>query len=424
MEVEKRKIHVVGINSFEFEDLSPSTQVIIKEINNIAIPESYFDEIKNWFNKLGINKKNLYPCKSNLKLIEWIERNSCDVVLISRGDPLWFGIGRILIEHFSKNELFFYPAITCIQIAFSKLKRPWQETKWVSIHGRDTNELIKAFKSRTANLVIIPDPANNNIELIKKNLLEQHLENYYEFWLCENLGFKNEKITEIEITDDLPNDISNLYIVVLFKKELNLYKNNYPLFGINDSLFKTFNDKPNLLTKKEIRIQILSDLELPEEGIIWDVGAGSGSIGLEALRLRPKLTLFSIDKGFGSKELILENSRRLGVSPRKIFEMDINELIEFEINKSLLVPSRVIIGGCKSETKVLIIKKISKLMKKGDIFVLPIITLEVLHEIKSLFEELKLKTDIKLIHIEKGVTIAEGTRFEPNNPIFILKGKI
>ena len=318
MEVEKRKIHVVGINSFEFEDLSPATQVIIKQTNNIAIPESYFDEIKNWFNKLGINKKNLYPCKSNLKLIEWIERNSCDVVLISRGDPLWFGIGRILIEHFSKNELFFYPAITCIQIAFSKLKRPWQESKWVSIHGRDTNELIKAFKSRTANLVIIPDPANNNIELIKKNLLEQHLENYYEFWLCENLGFKNEKITEIEITDDLPNDISNLYIVVLFKKELNLYKNNYPLFGINDSLFKTFNDKPNLLTKKEIRIQILSDLELPEEGIIWDVGAGSGSIGLEALRLRPKLTLFSIDKGFGSKELILENSRRLGVSPRKI----------------------------------------------------------------------------------------------------------
>ena len=157
--------------------------------------------------------------------------------------------------------------------------------------------------------------------------------------------------------------------------------------------------------------------------MIWDIGAGCGSIGLEALRIRPKLKLISIDKRFGTKEIIKENAKRLGVAPYCILEKDINVLIEFDINTSLNRPNRVIIGGCKLDTKVLIIRKISKLMKKGDIFVLPIITIEILHEIKLLLEELKFQTNLKRIHIEKAVTIAEGTRFEPINPIFILKGK-
>ena len=107
-----------------------------------------------------------------------------------------------------------------------------------------------------------------------------------------------------------------------------------------------------------------------------------------------------------------------------ILEKDINKLIGLKINESIERPNRVIIGGCNLETKVSIIKNISELMQKGDIFVLPIITLEVLQEIKSLFEELKFQINLKLIHIEKGVTIADGTRFEPSNPIFLLKGKI
>ena len=111
------------------------------------------------------------------------------------------------------------------------------------------------------------------------------------------------------------------------------------------------------------------------------------------------------------------------MSPSKIFEKDINELFDVYIDRSLKRPNRVIIGGCKLDTKILIIRKISELMHKGEIFVLPIITFEVLQEIKSVFDELKFQTNLKLIHMEKGVTISEGTRFEPSNPIFILKGK-
>ena len=424
MNVKNRKIHVVGINSFEFEELSPSIKSLLENIKNIAIPESYFDQIKFWFYKSEKLKKNLFSSGSNNDLIKWIENNNDDVILISRGDPLWFGIGRVLLDNFPKEELFFYPSITSIQLAFGRLKKPWQSIKCISIHGRATDKLVKEIKSKKDNIAIIPDPKKNSIELIRRNLLELQIDNYYEIWLCEELGFKGEKLTLLKINEELPKDISDLYIVVLTKKEEYNYEANYPLFGINDSLFKTFNDRPNLLTKKEIRVQILADLELPENGVIWDIGAGCGSIGLEALRLRPKLKLISIDKRFGTKGIISENAKRLGVSPIQIIEKNINELIEFDTDKSLEKPNRVIIGGCKLETKILIIKKISRLMKKGDIFVLPIITFEVLKEIKLLFEELRFQINLKQIHIEKGVTIAEGTRFDPINPIFIIKGKI
>ena len=423
MKVKNRKIHVVGINSFEFEELSSSVQSLLRSTKNVAIPQSYFDEINIWFNKSESCNKNLFSSGSNNDLINWLENNNSDVVLISRGDPLWFGIGRILLDHFPKEELFFYPTITCVQLAFKKLKKPWQGVKCISIHGRETDELIKAIKSRRDNLAIIPDPKKNNLELIRRNLLELQLDNFYEIWICEELGFKNEKFTSLKINEELPKDISDLHIIILSKQEVFNYNSAYPLFGIDDSLFKTFDDRPNLLTKKEIRIQILADLELPENGVIWDIGAGSGTIGLEALKLRPKLKLYSIDKRFGTKEIISENARRIDVKPEQIHEKDIKEFIEINISDKSKSPNRVIIGGCNKETKIFTIKKLSNNMVKGDIFVLPLVTLEILQEIKSIFIELKFKVIITLVQIQKGLSIAEGTRFEPNNPVFIIKAK-
>jgi len=423
MKAKNRKIHVVGINSFEFEELSSSVKLLLRNTENIAIPQSYFDEINIWFNKSENYKKNLFSSGSNIELINWLENNKSDVVLISRGDPLWFGIGRVLLDHFPKEELFFYPTITCVQLAFKKLKKPWQSVKCISIHGRETDELIKAIKSRTHNLAIIPDPKKNNLELIRRNLVELQLDNFYEILICEELGFKGEKFTALKINEELPKDISDLYIIILSKKEVFNYKGTYPLFGIDDSLFKTFDDRPNLLTKKEIRIQILADLELPEKGVIWDIGAGSGTIGLEALRLRPKLTLYSIDKRFGTKEIISENARIINVKPEEIHEKDITELLDKNVNNSLKFPNRIVIGGCNKKTKIYTIKKLSKFMVKGDIFVLPLINVEILQEIKSIFIELDFQINITLVQIQKGLSIAEGTRFEPNNPVFIVKAK-
>ena len=245
----------------------------------------------------------------------------------------------------------------------------------------------------------------------------------YEFFLCEELGFQEEKITTINVKRNLPKEVSALNIVVLLKRKENISKFNYPLFGLTDSLYKTFPDRPNLITKREIRIQILADLELPENGIIWDIGAGSGTIGLEALRIRPNLKLFSIDKRLGTKQIISDNAKLLNVSPENIFEDDIKKILPYKLNRSLEPPSRIIIGGCNRKTKIFVIDELSRFLSSGAILVLPVISYEVLQETKQFLEDLDFKVYLNLIQTYKGLSISEGTRFEPNNPVFILKAK-
>jgi precorrin-6Y C5,15-methyltransferase (decarboxylating) len=418
-----RKIYVIGINSYKFEDLSFKLKNLFLETENIAVPNSYFEEIKSWSEIDSLKKKSFFSSKSNHELINWLKFQKTDVILISRGDPLWFGLGRILLENFSKDELSFYPSNTCIQLAFSKLKIPWQDSINVSIHGRDSTNLVEVLKARPSSLSIITDSNNKSLEIIKDNLSEFNLIDFYDFWLCEEIGFDKENIRKLNLRESLPSDISSLNIVILTKTKKNYSYKNLPLFGISDIIFKTFDDRPNLLTKREIRIQILADLELPKNGVIWDVGAGCGSIGLEALKLRPNLDLICIDKRIGSKALILENSKRLDVKPKFILEEDIIYTLNKRTSSSFKKPNRLVIGGCDKKTKLQIINKMGADMKIGDIIVIPIIDIQ---NIKLLKEELELnnfKTNLNLIQTYKSLTIAEGLRLEPNNPVFLLKGK-
>jgi len=221
----------------------------------------------------------------------------------------------------------------------------------------------------------------------------------------------------------LPSDISSLNIAVLIKTEKNHANHNLPLFGIKDSVFKTFNDRPNLLTKREVRVQILADLELPKNGVIWDIGAGCGSIGLEALKLRPNLDLFCIDKRIGSKALILENSKRLGVKPKFILEENIINTLNTKNIRSFETPNRLLIGGCDKKTKLEIINTLAQGMSIGDIIVIPIIDIQTINELKEELEYKNFKTNLNLIQTYKSLSIARGMRLEPNNPVFLLKGK-
>ena len=420
----KRKIHVLGINSFNFQDLPLNLQNIFTETVNIAVPTKYLLDIKSWSEKNTKQKKSFFSSSSDYKLINWIKSKKTDVLLISRGDPLWHGIGRMLINHFKKEELNFYPSNTCVQIAYSKLKVPWQEATIVSVHGRDSDKLITALKSKPSSLAILTDPKRNSLETIRKNLLELNLEDFYEFWLCEELGFENEKIRKLTIKNELPINISDLHIAVLLKRKSDSFlKNQVPLFGLKDEFFNTFQDRPNLLTKREIRVQILADLELPEDGLIWDIGAGCGSICLEALKLRPKCKLVCIDKRIGTKKLIQENAKKLEVFPNTIFEDDINNLLNSNQFESLKKANRVIIGGCDKNTKIRIVNKISKDMNPGDIIAIPLIDIKVIEVLREVFIKNNFEVNLNLIQTYKTISISEGIRLEPNNPVFIMRGR-
>ena len=86
-------------------------------------------------------------------------------------------------------------------------------------------------------------------------------------------------------------------------------------------------------------------------------------------------------------------------------------------------PNRLIIGGCDKKTKLQIIKKLATDMNIGDIIVIPIIDIQTIEELKKELEDKNFKTNLNLIQTYKNLRISEGMRLEPNNPVFLLKGK-
>ena len=135
------------------------------------------------------------------------------------------------------------------------------------------------------------------------------------------------------------------------------------------------------------------------------------------------LKLFCIDKRIGSKKLISENARRLEVVPKDIFEEDINNLINSNNVNSLRNANRIIIGGCDKKTKLRIINELSKDMICGDIVIIPLIDIQTIKELRDTLKENNFEVNLNLIQTYKGLSISEGIRMDPNNPVFLLKGR-
>ena len=216
-----------------------------------------------------------------------------------------------------------------------------------------------------------------------------------------------------------------MHLVILFEREEQLKKSEeLPLFGINDSVFLQNSDCPGLITKKEVRVQILAELNLPKQGIIWDIGSGVGSIGLEALRISPNLKLVSVDKRIGSKNIIEENANRLGVIPSLIIEDEaLNVFRENKITDNLSPPDRVIIGGGGSNSH-LIIEEVLKRINSICILIIPLISLKSLSKLESTLMPKVNKLSISQHQSYRGISIGNDIRLSPLNPVFILKGEI
>ena len=213
-------------------------------------------------------------------------------------------------------------------------------------------------------------------------------------------------------------------MILLKKEEPLIQSKDLPLFGIVDSVFLQNADCPGLMTKKEVRVQILAELNLPKQGIIWDIGSGVGSIGLEALRISPNLQLVSIDKRVGSKNIIEENARRLGVKPSLIIEDEaLNIFKHNKITSSLSKPERVVIGGGGSSSH-LILEEVLKLINSTCIIVIPLISLKSISKLESILKPKAHKLSISQHQSYRGVSIGEDIRLSPLNPVFILKGEI
>ncbi len=419
-------INIIGTDAAGLPHLAKHLENLVLAADGIAAPSRILQQIPGWWRQQKIDQPLPELMKSDdpADLINWLKQIKGMAVVLASGDPLWFGIGRILLNSFKDNQLHFHPAPCSLQLAFSRLNRPWQDATWISLHGRDPAPLAKKLQKRPSAIAILTDPKRGGIKEVLLILKASGLESAYKVWLCEQLGHKDERIQCLDQINNLPTDIHPLHLAILIRNKVpNIPSNKLPLFGLNDGVFFQHQDCPGLMTKREVRIQLLADLELPEHGAIWDIGAGVGSVGLEALRLRPKLKLLSVDKKSGTASLITENASQLNVNPSMIIEEEALSLIRRnDLPSTLNKPNRVILGGGGSN-KIEILRAILKRLEPKGIVVIPLARVEELSELKNTLKDFGCSINISQHQSWRGLPLIDGTRLSPMNPVMLLKGR-
>jgi precorrin-6Y C5,15-methyltransferase (decarboxylating) len=413
---------VVGCDGSGFNGLTHAWQEALGQADLVVAPARLLDDLKRQVTALSLGGRPTFLASDGLTTLLGRLRQALDaresVIVLASGDPLWFGIGRLLLQHLPPRSLRFHPAPTSLQLAFARLGRPWQDARWVSLHGRDPEPLAQALQQRPAALGVLCDPDQGGALSVRRLLASSGLEAAYRFWLAERLGHPDERLRCFAPAEPLPSDLDRLHLVVLIAEPPEIpAAETLPLFGLADGLWLQHEDQPGLMTKREVRIQLLADLELPERGVLWDVGAGVGSVGLEALRLRPQLQLWAIERRAGAAALIGANAARLHVHPAGILEAEATEALA-----CLPDPDRVLVGGGGSRRDSLL-QEVLQRLRPGGIVVVPLATLEALATVRQALEKAGLELGISQLQAWRGTPLGDGTRLMPLNPVLILRGR-
>ena len=414
-------IDVIGTDAGAPASLPAPQQTLLRAAAVIAAPQRLQAALQDW---LGEALPELISSDDPRALVDSLQSRAADqaVVVLASGDPLWFGLGRILCDRIGAERLRFHPAPTSLQLAFSRIGRPWQDADWVSLHGRDPEILASTLQKRPAALAVLTDPNQGGAGTVQQMLRSSGLEASTDLWLCENLGHPDERVQLIAPGTALPTDLQPLLIALLIAREPAAPDpHQLPLFGLDDGLYLQHSDHPGLMTKREVRIQLLAELALPPQGVLWDLGAGTGSVGLEALRLRPGLQLLAVERRAGGAQLIQRNAQRLGVSPAAVLEADATTVLNGELPSQLSQPDRVLLGGGGAQRERLLQEVLTRL-RCGGVVVIPLASIEALASVRPLLENAGLAVRVQQLQAWRGQPLGDGTRLAPMNPTLIVTG--
>jgi precorrin-6Y C5,15-methyltransferase (decarboxylating) len=210
------------------------------------------------------------------------------VCVLASGDPGFFGIVRALAGRFGSHALDVRPAPSSVSLAFARLGLPWDDAVVVSAHGRPLRAAarVAAAASKAAVLTSPDSPP----EALGKELAALGA-GHRRVVVCSRLGGDGEEVTEVDLEGLAADTWDPLAVVVLLDGEL--VGRPVLAWGLPES---RFDHREGMITKAEVRAVALGKLALPAGGVLWDVGAGSGSVAVECARLRPGLRVIAVDR--------------------------------------------------------------------------------------------------------------------------------
>jgi precorrin-6Y C5,15-methyltransferase (decarboxylating) len=333
------------------------------------------------------------------------------VVVLASGDPMYFGIGRRLIDTIGARHTTVYPNISSVAAAFALIKEPWDDARVISLHGRKNyNRLLRALEEEH-KIAVFTDPKNNPAWLAS-HLLENQFSNY-KMCVLENLGDSSEKFDWYTLSEAAGLKFADPNMVIL-KRSPGGVKEKMPLLiGAPDSWY---DHHKGLITKSEIRAITLSKLRLASEHILWDLGAGSGSVSVEASLIVKKGKIFAVEKNSERIEHIKKNKKRFDIGNLTVIQAELPEGLE-----KLPRPDRIFIGGGGRQLKSIITAAAPYLKPEG-MMVVNTVLIPNFEAARATLEKLDFNTEIIQVQINRSRQMPWAERLEAVNPVWIISG--
>lgn len=407
---QQAKVHIVGIGEDGLAGLTESARTILAQAE-LLIGEKHVLDL------IPFSSADRVVVGPDLDVaVQAIARSPTKrIVVLAEGDPLFYGVARYLCDKLGKDRFEVIPHVSTMQLAFARVKESWEEAFLTNLATHNLEQVLETI--RTAEKVGLFTSETCPPSAVAQALLDQKID-YFIAYVCENLGSPDERVTRAELRDLLHQEFSPLNVMVLVRKP---HVPDRPsdtigrrIFGNPDEVFLQSKPKRGLLTPAEIRTIALAEMDLGPASIVWDVGAGSGSVAIEAAQLARNGTVYAIEMDSDDHQLILENAQRflvtnlvavLGRAP--------------EAWSNLPDPDSVFVGGSGRGICRLVDAAYQRL-RKGGRLVATISSIDNLAETYHLLHARGLDVKVWLINIARGNYQLERIRFQALNPTFLV----
>lgn len=350
------------------------------------------------------------------------------VCVVFSGDAGFYSGARPLLPLLEEYgiEAEVLPGISSIQMLSARLKRPWQDWKLVSAHGIDCDVAESLSDGEPTFFLTGGDlgPAEICTRLVEAGKGE------LEVTIAEKLSYDDEEIIRGKATDFTGADFDSLSVILVEAEEADPREEEGPVAaeeagdamkevksfraGLPDYLFIR-GDVP--MTKRDVRAVIAGHMQIMEDDVIWDVGAGTGSVTCEMAIQATGGKVYAVEKDRDGITLIEQNAERFGL---KNIETVYGEAPEALMD--LPAPDRVFIGG--SDGRMSEILDVA-LEKNPMVFVcVSAILLETATGTMAAMESRGMNTEITQVSVSTGRGTSGKHMMIGSNPIFIMTGSM
>jgi precorrin-6Y C5,15-methyltransferase (decarboxylating) len=335
------------------------------------------------------------------------DRNVC---ILASGDPLFFGIGRLVIERLGAGCVDVIPQPSSFQLAFARAGVPWDDAGFVSLHSRPIEGAVIRI-ARHAKVALFTDDERTPPRIAARML--EYGESAWRAWVCESLGGADERVRPFTLGDlAAATDIGPLNVLVLVRTDP-AWRPPPRIPFLPEDAFARRMPKKGLITKREVRLITLGALAIRDGDVVWDIGAGSGSVAIEAAKLAPEGRVYAIEVDPEGVAICQDNIRVHGTDNVRVIEGRAPEALA-----PLETPDAVFVGGSKGSMAAIVDVALDRL-RPGGRLVVNAITLENAGETYQALRGRDLVPDVTLLQIARSEPLARYLRYEALNPIQI-----